>query len=338
MDQTTETMKILDALRTADIGIIKTNLLAIISDLSTQNTSVVGLQTRWDANKERVTLAQRSIGYDQSAIHDGKAFALSGVLTVAQSNFGAVEFTPHAKTAAAVTLDLSATLSDLTFTAVDAGVAGNAYTVEIVSLLTADAPLAVTFNPITKKILISAGCDNGGAISSTALEVKTAYDLTAGISTITCAVEGDGSGVVNVKAEAPLTGGTEDKYVHLKPIRVHGSVGPVTATLYEDYTITSGGATVAGVNRRRTGTPTASVSVIKVLTDAAKSSGSAPLTLDSLLLATATPDTMFMGASDGGQDEWVLKPGVHYLLSLANGGGSASDIGYQLFWCEEDTV
>lgn len=336
MVQTTEQLKLLDAARTADIAIMKTNLLAIISDLSTLNTSVVGMQTRWDANKEGVTLAQRVVTTDHDYIHDGKAFNLAGLLTVAASNFGAIEFTPHAATAATVTLDLTAALSDLTFTAVTAGLAGNEYSVEITSLLTADAPLEVTFNPISKKITISAGCDEAGAIKSTALEVKTAYDLTAGLAVITCAVEGNGSGVVNVKAQTNLTGGTANKYVHLRASGISASGGPVTVTILEDYTITSGGAAATPVNRLRTGTPPASVTAVKVLTDAAKTAGAGALTLDTLLIPSATQGAQRTGAAGTGSDEWVLKPGLHYMVSLANGAASSSVIGYQLFWYEED--
>lgn len=335
MLQTTEQLKLLDAARSADIAIIKNDLSSTLLELADIEVDIEGANTRWDANMERVTGAQKSVSTDHGYIHEGIAYNLSGVLTVAAANFGAIEFTPHAETTATITLDMTAASADLTFTAVTAGAAGNEYAVEVTTLGTPGAGLAVSYNPTTKVTTIYAGCDENGDISSTAADVKAAVNAGPSAAFIQCEDEGDGSGLVNVKAQTALAGGTNNVYVHLRASSVVANGGPVTITLLEDYTITAGGAAAIPVNRKRSGTVGVSSTAVKVLTDAAKTAGAGALTLDTLYLPAATQGVQRTSAVGGGVDEWVLRPGTHYMMSFANGAGSSSVVAYQLFWYEE---
>lgn len=99
--------------------------------------------------------------------------------------------------------------SDLTFTAVDGGTAPEAISVEVVQGVGTSVPLSV--DVVGDAITITLGTDGADApVASTATEVKTAYDLVpAAVALATVAVEGAGTGAVDVTAEANLAGGTD---------------------------------------------------------------------------------------------------------------------------------
>lgn len=98
--------------------------------------------------------------------------------------------------------------SDLTFTAVVAGAYGNNYSVEVLQPVTLNAPLEVLWDGL--KVTINLPTDGAGAaVAATALQVKTAFDLTNAVGAISCAVEGDGSGAVDVLAETNLATGAD---------------------------------------------------------------------------------------------------------------------------------
>jgi len=114
-----------------------------------------------------------------------------------------------AAVAATYTHNSVAANADLTFTALAAGVAGNAYSVEVIQPVTLSAVLEVLWDGA--KVTINLPTDGAGApVAASALEVKTAFDLTLAASYISCAAEGDGSGTVDVLAEASLANGAEE--------------------------------------------------------------------------------------------------------------------------------
>jgi anaerobic selenocysteine-containing dehydrogenase len=109
--------------------------------------------------------------------------------------------------AAALTVNTTAANSDVTYTAVTAGLAGNTITVEYAASATATAPLSVAVTGNDIKVTLAT---TTGVITSTANDVKTAVDATpAAAALVTTAVEGTGAGLVNIMAKAPLIGGSE---------------------------------------------------------------------------------------------------------------------------------
>lgn len=107
---------------------------------------------------------------------------------------------------ATVTVDMTNANADLTYIAKAYGTSGNSISVTHVDPAGNDQPLVVTVSG--KDITVSLKTGSGGAIESTAAEVKAAVDAHAEASElVTVAVEGGGAGVVNALAKATLTGG-----------------------------------------------------------------------------------------------------------------------------------
>lgn len=105
------------------------------------------------------------------------------------------------------TVDCTAANSDLKFTAVASGAAGNSISIAYVDPGAPSSALSVAV--AGNAISVSLETDAGGAIISTASQVKTAVDGDAGAAAlVTVALVGDGSGVVEAKAAAFLAGGT----------------------------------------------------------------------------------------------------------------------------------
>ena len=114
-----------------------------------------------------------------------------------------------AAVAATYTHNSAAANADLTFTALEAGVVGNAYSVEVIQPVTLSAVLEVLWDG--SKITINLPTDGGGSpVAATALQVKTAFDLALAASYISCVVEGDGSGTVDILTEANLATGADE--------------------------------------------------------------------------------------------------------------------------------
>jgi hypothetical protein len=114
--------------------------------------------------------------------------------------------TPVDGVKAEVTIDMTDDDADLIYTAKNYGTDGDSITVTHVNPSDDDAELFVTVDGTD--IIISLGTDNGGAIDSTATEVKAAVDANAeAAALVDVAVEDDGEGVVNEKAKESLAGG-----------------------------------------------------------------------------------------------------------------------------------
>jgi hypothetical protein len=110
--------------------------------------------------------------------------------------------------------DMTAENANLTFTASTAGWAGNDISIAFVDPLGNNAALAITA-PTAHHYVISLARGAGGAITSTANDIKTAVDADSGMNThVTVAVEGTGVGLANALAAAHLSGGRDiDDYL-----------------------------------------------------------------------------------------------------------------------------
>lgn len=136
--------------------------------------------------------------------------ALNEVLAEVDLNTGKVgaEATPVDGVQSSVTINMGNADADPTYTAVEYGTAGDSITVTHVDPAANDAVLGVVVsgNDITVNLATGAG----GAITSTANEVKAAIEAEAAAAAlVTVAVEGAGTGVVEAKAETSLTGGVD---------------------------------------------------------------------------------------------------------------------------------
>jgi len=140
---------------------------------------------------------------------------------------------------------------------------------------------------------------------------------------------------VNALANANLAGGTDAVYCHFKPSAFSCTGGPVIIGLIEDYTFT-GGSAITPVNRKRSGSPAASKLTVKGIADATAVAGSAPVSLD-MAVIPGTSSGAKLGGSTFSAEEWVLKPGANYLVTMTNATspGATVTVGYELFWYEE---
>lgn len=124
-------------------------------------------------------------------------------------------------------------------------------------------------------------------------------------------------------------------YCHFKPAAFSCTGGPVYISLLEDYSFV-GGSAITPQNRKRTGTPAASAITVKGIADGTAVAGTAPLSLDMVVLS-GTSSGAKLGSSSQAAEEWVLKPGVNYLIAITNATspGATITVGYELFWYEE---
>lgn len=124
-------------------------------------------------------------------------------------------------------------------------------------------------------------------------------------------------------------------YCHFKPAAFANTGGPVIISMLEDYTFT-GGSAITPANRKRVGTPAASQISVKGSADITAVAGSNPVSLDMTVLpGTSTGGKL--GGSAHSAEEWVLKPGGNYLVTMTNATspGATVTVGYELFWYEE---
>jgi hypothetical protein len=175
-------------------------------------------ETHWEQDGGTVTIA-RDI---QEAAEIGSGSADVKLLT---GEGAPVDF--EAAVAATLTIDSIAANSDLTFTAVTAGVAGNSYTVAIVQPTEVDQSLAIAFDG-TDAVISLPTDGSGDPVAATATDVETAWALEAVAAVITCEAEGTGAGTVEIAAEAPLADGAD---------QIDGTGYGVagTGSMYTDY-------------------------------------------------------------------------------------------------------
>lgn len=285
--------------------------------------------------EERVTRAVPVITTDHAFIHEGIAFTLANKLDIASAQVGAVQLTVPGSVAAALTVNMTAATSDLTYTAVKTGAEGNLINVTHVDPGANNAALSISVN--VKTIVISLATGVAGAITSTAAQVKAAVNAHAAASAlVTCEDEGAGSGIVNAMANANLTGGTDAVYCHLKPTDITATGGAIYVTLLEDSSFAAAGTAIVPVNRKRADSPAASKITCKMLANATVVAGSAPVTMETLVIPGTSTGSK-IGGSTHSAEEWVLKPGGVYLLAMTNATspGATVTCGFNMFWYEE---
>jgi len=175
----------------------------------------------WDGLTEATIAAAAFATTAQGALAD-TALQPADVGTAAAQNVGAfVSSTLHIANAGAPDDAAQATLSRnpagddnaLTFTSVAYGTGANSITITYVDPAANDAALSV--GVAGSAITVNLATDGGGAITSTAAQVKTAVEgsgaaaalVTVAIDATDTGVADDGSGVVTALASAPMTGG-----------------------------------------------------------------------------------------------------------------------------------
>ena len=285
---------------------------------------------------ESITNGHAVITTDHALIHQGAAFTLANKLDILSAKVAAISLSIPGDVAASYTFDMTAALSDLTYTAKTAGSAGNGITVTHIQEIGNNRPLSVSVTE-NNQITVSLATSAVGVVTSTAAQVKAAVNANPEASLLViCEDEGAGTGLVNDMALANLAGGTDAIYVHFKPTQIVATGGPVYVSLLEDYSFALGSA-LTPVNRNRIRSAQASALACKGLADATAIAGAAAASLDMAVVLGTSAGASKLGGSTGSAEEWVLEPGKNYLLTFTNATspGATVTVGYELFWYEE---
>lgn len=283
--------------------------------------------------RESVTSCFPVITTDHAFIHERLAYTQSEVLSIADAKTGTVRITTPSTTtatAAALTSDMTNALADVTLTAVTPGANGNDISVTYVDPAGNNQELAVSVTG--QAITVSLATGPGGAITSTAAQVKAAINAHAAASAlVTAEDEGVGSGIVNAKAVENLSGGTNAVYVHFKPAAIQ-STASVTVRLYEAATVTGTETLRTPRNRNRLADDDSSV-LVRTCPDATL--GSTTVQLDAAIVPGGGVGATRIGGSVAQAEEWVLAGNTSYVLAISNASGGAASVAYSLFWYEE---
>lgn len=117
------------------------------------------------------------------------------------------------------------------------------------------------------------------------------------------------------------------KSIHLQPVGIAVSAGPVVSSLLEDYSyVTAGAITPIDTNRSLKATSTV---VLKGVADISAVAGSAPITIYTLSIPAADTGRKTLGAK-----EIVLKPSTNYLVTFTNSNAGNAVINFALAWEE----
>lgn len=261
-------------------------------------------------------------------VHSGDLFSLTGILTIADGDVGGFFVVPTQLVAASVTVDMANVDADLTYTAVTAGSTGNAITVTHTDPSDVDQPLTIVVSGTDINILLATGAD--GTITSTASEVKTAINSDPDASAlVACEDESAGAGVVEAKASASLSGGTDPLGISicLRPAGF-SSNSAVSVSLLENYVMDPGDTVTAltGLNHLRSAAD--ATAVITGGTDITPTAETGHATLGTISIEANAPMKTL------GQYEWVLSAGVNYCIAISNSSGSPAVVSYDLSWSE----
>jgi len=290
----------------------------------------------YGTQEERITMGVPTITTDHAAIHEKQAFTVANKMTIASGKVGAISIRPPTDVAASYTFNMTNALADLTYTAKEVGYDGNDITITHVDPSGNNQPLSVSVSGTDITVNLATGA--GGAITSTAALVKAAINANIEASELVlCEDEGVGSGIVNATVKTNLTGGSLKSYVHFKPATFSNSAGPIYISLIEDATFTGNSSTVTPVNRNRHGMDVPSRVPCSATVDATVVNGANALTLSNVSLFGSSAGASRMGGSSNLSDEWVLDPGVNYLMVFSNATspGVEAILAYDLFWYEE---
>lgn len=114
---------------------------------------------------------------------------------------------------------------------------------------------------------------------------------------------------------------------HLKVYHASATAAPVVMAMSEAPTITAIG-TLGVVNNKNRESSLVSASVVYEGT----TYSAAGLHLEGDILAGSKQDG---GSQVGGDDEWILRPGVAYLFTIRNAATATVDISFHLEWYDE---
>ena len=288
---------------------------------------------------ESITGAIPGIDSDHHMIHAGRAFSIKGQFQIAAAKVGAILFKIPDDVAAAVTINMTNALADLTYTARDPGTAGNA--ISVVHLDPAGNSQALAVSVVGSVITVSLATDGAGAITSTAAQVKAAVLANRNSRALVyCEDEGAGTGIVNAVAATALTGGTDKAFVHFKNLAFSSSAGPSSVSLLENYTMDAtalaAAAAIPAINHNRI-SGKASTVTLKFYPDVTATAvdGTVQATLAALPLFGASLGANKVNDDTDAAEEYVLRPGNTYLIAISNASAGAIDFGYKLFWYEE---
>lgn len=290
---------------------------------------------------ERITESIPTIDTNHAQIHEGNGFSLTGSLTVATATVGAIQIYVPGNDYATVTIDMTNALSDLTYTAVDYGTAGNSITVTHVDPSGNDQPLAV--NVDGTDITVSLATGPAGAITSTAAEVKAAVNVHADASLLVlCEDEGVGSGIVNAEAVTSLAGGAFKTYVHFQTAGISTDAGPSSVSLLEDYVMDStalgSASALTPINHNRIAKTASTLTLLGSAGPVTATDDGDNITLSTLVLAGLSVGVQHVGSEASQPQEWVLNPQTNYLIVFSNGDTGNITFAYNLFWYEEDGI
>lgn len=148
------------------------------------------------------------------------------IRTVKSSVIGYIGTAPDSEPEVKAALSIGSEGSDnaLTFTANPAGTLGNAIAVRLRNPVANNAALAVAVS--NQVITVSLATGAGGALSSTAAQVKTAIEAKAeanALVTVTNTGGSDGSGVMGALNTSFLSGGADEAFPLNKPVLVTAS-------------------------------------------------------------------------------------------------------------------
>jgi flagellar hook protein FlgE len=133
---------------------------------------------------------------------------------------------------ATLTVDCAAANSDVTYTAVNGGIAGNDITIAYVD--PGAASQALSIGVVGDAITVTLATDGASAITSTAAEIAAAIAAdTDAAALVTATAESTGAGVVTAKAAANLAGGSVVADVVTTTMTIYDSLGnaiPLTIT------------------------------------------------------------------------------------------------------------
>lgn len=122
-------------------------------------------------------------------------------------------------------------------------------------------------------------------------------------------------------------------YVHFKPVSIQADGPKVTLQIIEAPTLTTGTTAITPVNRRRVGTPTASL--VTIHSDPSGISAGTIVDQDYIGGGTGAGGSTVSGGMATNENEWPLKPATTYLCKVTNDGSAAVNVNVKVFWYEE---
>lgn len=132
--------------------------------------------------------------------------------------------------------------------------------------------------------------------------------------------------VAAIQITTPATGVTI-----LKPVAFVSDVGPIVASLFEDYSFSDVGfSTLAPINTNRRATGGTSNLVVKAIPDATVVQGANDVAINQFKTPTAPIDEYFVG-----KNEIILKASTDYLIAFTNSNAGNAVVNFAISWTEQ---